>query len=93
MSAAHAHPHAWRVHISLDRSSGVATLIVHGRIGHAGAAELHTALQNAVVAGVEAAFDDGWPVHPADDHGSLTTKRPRSVYAGGAGVVDALHRA
>lgn len=45
-----------------------------------------------VVAGVEAAFDDGWPVHPADDHDSLTTKRLRSVYMGGAGVVDALHR-
>jgi Lanthionine synthetase C-like protein len=45
-----------------------------------------------VVAGVEAAFDDGWPVHPADDHEFLTTKRPRSVYAGGAGVVDTLHR-
>jgi hypothetical protein len=45
-----------------------------------------------VVAGVEAAFDDGWLVHSADEHESLTTKRPRSVYAGGAGVVDALHR-
>ena len=45
-----------------------------------------------VVAGVEAAFDDGWPVHPADDHESLTTTRLRSVYLGGAGVVDALHR-
>src|ERR671925_1379613 len=45
-----------------------------------------------VVNGVEAAFDDGWPVHPADDHESLTTKRLRSVYMGGAGVVDALHR-
>ena len=44
-----------------------------------------------VVAGVEAAFDEGWPVHPADDHDSLTTKRLRSVYTGGAGVVDALH--
>jgi Lanthionine synthetase C-like protein len=45
-----------------------------------------------VVAGVEAAFDEGWPVHPADDHESLRTKRLRSVYTGGAGVVDALHR-
>jgi hypothetical protein len=45
-----------------------------------------------IVAGVEAAFDDGWPVHPADHHDSLTTKRLRSVYMGGAGVVDALHR-
>ena len=45
-----------------------------------------------VVAGVEAAFEDGWPVHPADDHESHATKRLRSVYYGGAGVVDALHR-
>ena len=45
-----------------------------------------------VVAGVEAAFKDGWPMHPDDEHESLTTKRPRSVYLGGAGVVDALHR-
>jgi hypothetical protein len=45
-----------------------------------------------VVAGVDAAFEDGWPVHPADDDESLTTKRLHSVYMGGAGVVDALHR-
>ena len=45
-----------------------------------------------VVAGVGAAFKDGWPMHPDDDYESLTTKRPRSVYLGGAGVVDALHR-
>jgi lantibiotic modifying enzyme len=45
-----------------------------------------------VVAAVEAAFDDGWVVHPADEYESQTTKRLRSVYAGGAGVVDALHR-
>jgi lantibiotic modifying enzyme len=45
-----------------------------------------------VVAGVEAEFGDGWRVHPADDSESLTTKRLRSVYMGGAGVVDALHR-
>jgi len=45
-----------------------------------------------IVAGVEAAFDDGWPVHPADHHDSLTTKRLRSGYMGGAGVVDALYR-
>jgi hypothetical protein len=34
-----------------------------------------------VVAGVEAAFDDGWLVHPADDHDSLTTKRLRVARA------------
>jgi len=45
-----------------------------------------------VVADVEAAFDSGWPVHAADDYEFLTTKRLRSVYLGGAGVVDALHR-
>ena len=45
-----------------------------------------------ILAGVEAAFDDGWLVHPADDYETLTTKRLRSVYAGGAGVVDGLHR-
>jgi hypothetical protein len=37
-------------------------------------------------------WDPGWPVHPADHHDSFTTKRLRSVYLGGAGVVDALHR-
>jgi Lanthionine synthetase C-like protein len=45
-----------------------------------------------IVAGVEAAFGGGWLVHPADDDESLSTKRPRSVYLGGAGIVDALHR-
>ena len=51
MSAAHAHPNAWSLHTSLERSAGVATLVVRGRIGNAGAAELHTALQNAVLGG------------------------------------------
>src|SRR5690348_4461754 len=45
-----------------------------------------------VVAGVEAAFDDGWLVHPADQYESMTAMRPRSVYCGGAGVVDGLRR-
>lgn len=45
-----------------------------------------------VAAAVEAAFDGGWRVHPEDDHESLRTTRLRSVYNGGAGVVDALHR-
>jgi hypothetical protein len=45
-----------------------------------------------IIAGVEAAFDDGWPLHPADHDDSLTTDRLRSVYKGGAGVVDAMHR-
>jgi hypothetical protein len=39
------------------------------------------------------AFDDGWPTHPQDvveDDDAST--RFRTVYCGGAGVVDALHR-
>jgi hypothetical protein len=46
-----------------------------------------------VVADAEGAFDDGWPAHPGD---LLETEDPatrfRTVYGGGAGVVDALHR-
>ena len=39
----------------------------------------------------EAAFDDGWPTHPEDvyDEGD-EERRFRTVYAGGAGVVQAL---
>jgi hypothetical protein len=36
----------------------------------------------------EAAFDDGWPGHPLDDEEA----RLRTVFLGGAGVVDALRR-
>src|SRR5438034_5565919 len=47
----------------------------------------------AVVADAERAFDDGWPAHPQDlledDHPAT---RFRTVYGGGAGVVEALHR-
>jgi lanthionine synthetase-like protein len=42
----------------------------------------------AIVADVEAAFDDGWPDHPLDDDEG----RLRTLYIGGAGVVDALRR-
>jgi hypothetical protein len=47
----------------------------------------------SIVADAEGAFDDGWPLHPQDkededDPGA----RFRTVYLGGAGVVDALHR-
>jgi hypothetical protein len=35
----------------------------------------------------EGAFDDGWPNHPADDDGERSF---RTVYLGGAGVVQAL---
>jgi len=47
----------------------------------------------SIVADAESAFDDGWPTHPQDvveDDDAST--RFRTVYAGGAGVVDALHR-
>jgi Lanthionine synthetase C-like protein len=44
----------------------------------------------SIVADTEDGFDDGWPMHPQDDDGS--TGRLRTVYLGGAGVVDALHR-
>jgi hypothetical protein len=47
----------------------------------------------SIVADAESAFDDGWPLHPQDkeDEDDAGT-RFRTVYLGGAGVVDALHR-
>jgi hypothetical protein len=47
----------------------------------------------SIVADAESAFDDGWPTHPmdAEDENEART-RFRTVYLGGAGVVDALHR-
>src|SRR5712691_3559128 len=47
----------------------------------------------SIAADAETAFDDGWPLHPQDkededDPGA----RFRTVYLGGAGVADALHR-
>ena len=47
----------------------------------------------AVVADTERAFDDGWPAHPQDllEHED-PARRLRTVYVGGAGVVDALRR-
>src|SRR6266511_3678176 len=47
----------------------------------------------SIAANAESAFDDGWPTHPqyvADDDDA--SARFRTVYLGGAGVVDALHR-
>ena len=39
----------------------------------------------------EESFDDGWPTHPRDSEGpSDTERRFRTVYLGGAGVVQAL---
>ena len=45
----------------------------------------------SIVADAERAFDDGWPTHPQDieDDDDAST-RFRTVYLGGAGVVDAL---
>jgi hypothetical protein len=48
----------------------------------------HDAIR-AIAADTEAAFDDGWKSHPADDE---VAGRMRTVYIGGAGVVDALRR-
>src|SRR5215218_11464999 len=47
----------------------------------------------AITAEVEEAFDDGWSTHPQDVvEPADATRRFRTVYLGGAGVVDALHR-
>jgi Lanthionine synthetase C-like protein len=47
----------------------------------------------AVAADAEVVFDDGWPAHPLDlePHEDPAT-RFRTMYLGGAGVVDALRR-
>jgi hypothetical protein len=47
----------------------------------------------SIVADTESAFDDGWVTHPEDvvENDDAST-RFRTVYCGGAGVVDALHR-
>jgi hypothetical protein len=47
----------------------------------------------SIAADAESAFDDGWPLHPQDkDVEDDARARFRTVYLGGAGVVDALHR-
>jgi hypothetical protein len=47
----------------------------------------------SIVADVESAFDDGWPTHPQDvEEDDDASTRFRTVYLGGAGVVDALDR-
>src|SRR5215211_6396275 len=47
----------------------------------------------SIVADAESAFDDGWPTHPQDAEDEDEARaRFRTVYLGGAGVVDALHR-
>jgi hypothetical protein len=46
----------------------------------------------SIVADAESAFDDGWPMHPRDEGADVPVAQPRTIYLGGAGVVDALHR-
>jgi hypothetical protein len=47
----------------------------------------------SIVADAESAFDEGWTLHPADaDPGDEPAARFRTIYMGGAGVVDALRR-
>jgi hypothetical protein len=47
----------------------------------------------SIVADAESAFDDGWPLHPLDEEDEDDADaRFRTVYLGGAGVVDALDR-
>jgi len=46
----------------------------------------------SIVADAERAFDDGWPLHPLDkEDDDDPGMRFRTLYLGGAGVVDALH--
>lgn len=46
----------------------------------------------AIVNDAESTFADGWPTHPADSDGpDDDTRRFRTVYLGGAGVIRALH--
>lgn len=48
---------------------------------------------SSIAADAESAFDDGWTMHPEDvEEGDDPATRFRTVYLGGAGVVDALHR-
>jgi hypothetical protein len=46
----------------------------------------------SIVGDAESAFDDGWSMHPQDEGDDVSAARLRTVYLGGAGVVDALHR-
>jgi hypothetical protein len=61
--------------------------------GESWSAERARATIAAIVADAESAFDDGWPAHPRDllEHEDPVARR-RTVYDGGAGVVDALYR-
>src|SRR2546422_8475246 len=55
------------------------------------AERMRTAIAS-IVADAESAFDDGWPMHPQDEDDDASAAQLRTVYLGGAGVVDALHR-
>ena len=56
-------------------------------------AENARAAITSIVADAESAFDDGWPLHPEDKEADDDpATRFRTVYLGGAGVVDALQR-
>jgi hypothetical protein len=51
---------------------------------------VHAAIRE-IADDAEGAFDDGWPTHPQDmDEDSDAERRFRTVYLGGAGVVQAL---
>jgi hypothetical protein len=54
------------------------------------ATRIRTAI-STIAADAEDAFDDGWPTHPSDSDGPEDdARRFRTVYLGGAGVVQAL---
>jgi hypothetical protein len=46
----------------------------------------------SIVADTESAFDDGWPLHPQDAVDDPPAADLLTVYFGGAGVVEGLHR-
>jgi hypothetical protein len=54
-------------------------------------AERARAAIGVIVDDAEQAFDDGWPVHSLDDE-EWVPPRPRTLYVGGSGVVEALRR-
>lgn len=62
-------------------------------VDEAWSAERAQAAIASIVADAESAFDDGWPTHPLDvDEDGDASRRFRTVYLGGAGVVAALDR-
>jgi len=56
-------------------------------------AETMRAAIASIVADAESAFDAGWPMHPLDvEKDDDPAARLRTMFIGGAGAVDALHR-